>query len=97
MALSSPTLPSSSVYIVQGGASPFAIRFATFLLPGLYIRRVCHLFYITGLPVEKVSSDATFRGAPLDIHFAVKAHSDLPCRVLRIVGKTCVFNAFNML
>ena len=93
----SPVLPSFLVRIVQDGQISFAVRFATFLLPGLYNLRVCHLFYLTGLSARKVSPDATFRSAPLYIHFAVKAHSDLPYRHLWIVGKTGVFNPSNTL
>ena len=90
-------LPSFRLRIVQDGLTSFAVRFATILLPGLYIRRVCHLFYLTGLSIEKVSSDATFPGAPLDIHLAVREHSDLPCRLRGIVGKSDVFSLSNTL
>ena len=92
-----PMLPSNPSCIIQGGASVSAVRFATIHLTGLYIGRVCHLFYLTGLSARKVSPDATFRSAPLYIHFAVKAHSDLPYRHLWIVGKTGVFNPSNTL
>ncbi|MBO7645481.1 MAG: hypothetical protein J6S52_00495 [Prevotella sp.] len=47
MALSSPTLPSSFVYIVQGGASPFAACSAAFVMPGLYNQRLCHVLNLT--------------------------------------------------
>ena len=75
-----PVLPSIFACIVQGGASVSAVRFATIHLPGLYNRRVCHFFNLTGLYAGKVSPDAAFPGAPLDIHFAVREHSDMPCR-----------------
>ena len=92
-----PVLPSFQPCIVQDGHTSFSVRFATILLPGLYIRRVCHFFNLTGLSVPIASPDAAFPGAPLDIHFAVKDRSDLPCRFLRIVGKTGVYNATNTL
>ena len=92
-----PVLPSIPTCIVQGGASVSAVRFATILLTGLYNRRVCHLFNLTGLSVGKVSPDAMFPGAPLDIHFAVRGQSDLPRKFHRIVGKTGVFNRSNTL
>ena len=92
-----PALPSFIVRSVHDGHISFAVRFATFLLRGLYNRRVCHLFYLTGLSVGKVSPYAMFPGAPLDIRFAVWEYSDLPCRLCRIVGKTGVFNRYNTL
>ena len=92
-----PVLPSFLVYIVQDGNNSFAVRFATILLPGLYIRRVCHLFNLTGLSVPIASPDAAFPGVPLDIHVAVGEHSDLPCRPRRIVGKSGVFNRYKTL
>ena len=92
-----PVLPSVPTCIVQGSASVSAVRFATILLPELYNRRLCHFFYLTGLLVSITSPDATFPGAPLDINFAVREHSDLPCRLRWIVGKTGVFNRCNTL
>ncbi len=92
-----PVLPSVPTCIVQGSASVSAVRFATILLPGLYNRSVCHLFYLTGLSVGKISPNAMFPGAPLDIRFAVREHSDLPCRLRWIVGKSGVFNRYNTL
>ena len=67
-----PVLPSFRSRIVQDGPASSAVRFATILLPGLYNRRVCYFFYLTGLSVEKVSPDAAFPGAPLDIYYAVR-------------------------
>ena len=92
-----PVLPSFRSRIVQDGPASSAVRFATILLPGLYIRRVCHFFNLTGLSVPIASPDAAFPGAPLDIHFAVREHSDLPCRLRWIVGKSSVFNRYNIL
>ena len=92
-----PVLPSFQPCIVQDGHTSFSVRFATILLPGLYNRRICHLFNLTGLSVPIVSPDAAFPGAPLDIHFAVKEQSDLPCRLRWIVGKSSVFNRYNIL
>jgi hypothetical protein len=57
---SSLTLPSSLVYIVQGGASPFAALFAVSFTPGLYKRRFCHVLNLTGLSVLIVLPDAVF-------------------------------------
>ena len=92
-----PMLPSNPSCIIQGGASVSAVRFATIHLTGLYIGRVCHLFYLTGLSSGIASPDAALPGAPLDIHFAVREHSDLPCRLRWIVGKSGVFNRYNTL
>ncbi len=61
MANHHPVLPSFLSCIVQDGPTSSAVRFATITLPGLYIRRVCHLFYLTGLSSGMVSPDATFR------------------------------------
>ena len=97
MANHHPVLPSFLSCIVQDGPTSSAVRFATITLPGLYNRRVCHLFNLTGLSVPIVSPDAAFPGAPLDIHFAVKEQSDLPCRLRWIVSKTGVFNLYNTL
>ena len=86
-----PVLQSFRLRIVQEGLTSFAVLFATILLPGLYNRRLCHVLNLTGLSSGMVSPDATFPGAPLDINFAVREHSDLPCRLRWIVGKTGVF------
>lgn len=92
-----PVLPSIPTCIVQGGGSVSAVLFATILLPGLYNGRLCHVLNLTGLSSGMVSPDAAFPGAPLDIHFAVREHSDLPCRLRWIVGKSGVFNRYNTL
>ena len=92
-----PVLPSFRSRIVQDGSTSSAVRFATILLPGLYNRRVCHFFNLTGLSVPITSPDAALPGAPLDINFAVREHSDLPCRLRWIVGKSGVFNRYNTL
>ena len=92
-----PVLPSVPTCIVQGGAAVSAVRFATILLPGLYNRPLCPVLNLTRLSVPIPSPDAALPGAPLDIRFAVREHSDLPCRLPRIVGKTGVFNPSNTL
>ena len=92
-----PVLPSFRSRIVQDGPASFAVRFATIHLPGLYNRYLCHFFNLTVLSSGMVSPDATFPGAPLDIHFAVREQSDLPCRLRRIVGKTGVSDLSNTL
>ena len=92
-----PVLPSIPTFIVQGGASVSAVRSATILLPGLYNRPLCPVLNLTRLSVPTASPDAAFPDAPLDIHCAVRAHSDLPCGIHRTVGKTGVFNLSNTL
>ena len=79
-ALSSLTLPSSSVYIVQGGASPFAIRFAVSFTPGLDNRRLRHVLNLTGLSVSTGAPNAMFPGVYCTSHlpsgFSRICHAD---------------------
>ena len=72
------TLPSSLVYIVQGGASPFAVRFAVSFTPGLYKRHLCHVLNLTGLSVSIGAPNAMFPGCSLYSSIAFRVQSDLP-------------------
>ena len=97
MALYSPPSPSSPVYIVQGSTSPFAARFAAFVMPGLYNRCLCHVLNLTELSVSIGEPDAMFPGCSLYKSFAVSVQSDLPCRIPKRVGKSGLYDAPNTL
>ena len=87
MALYSPPSPSSPVYIVQGSTSPFAARFAAFVMPGLYNRCLCHVLNLTELSVSIGAPDAMFPGCSLYKSFAVSVQSDLPFRIPKVSAK----------